>query len=215
MERSNWLPSPQFLHLNMACTPLAETFGPSIYLVGSALERRDFRDVDVRAILDDDDFDRRFPLAGTSPSHDVGWSLLCAALSLYLSDRSGLPVDFQFQRMTNANAKYAGRRHALGLFRAKPATPQPAAPVEKWGEPRRYRSDDRDLAGRDDDLVVSQGGNGDWYVTIVKHGEKTGPSVRLTTSGTRPEFSGVPAAMAKLYRALGARSTGDLGDSTE
>jgi hypothetical protein len=54
----------------------------------------------------------------------------------------------------------------------------------------------------DNDLVVSMGGNGDWYITIVKHGEKIGPTVRLTTSGTPRGFEGVPAAVAKLYQAL-------------
>jgi hypothetical protein len=67
-------------------------------------------------------------------------------------------------------------------------------------EPRRYRSDDRDLA--DNDLVVSFGPNGDWYISIVKHGEKIGPSVRITTSGTPRGFEGVPVAVARLFRAL-------------
>jgi hypothetical protein len=50
-------------------------------------------------------------------------------------------------------------------------------------EQRRYRSDDRDLDGCDNDLLIFQGENGDWYVSIVKHGEKLGPCVRITTSG--------------------------------
>jgi hypothetical protein len=67
---------------------------------------------------------------------------------------------------------------------------------------RRYRSDDRDLPGSDNDLIVTQGGNGDWYVIIVKHGEKIGPCVRLTTSGVPRGYEDVPVAMARLYRAL-------------
>lgn len=71
-------------------------------------------------------------------------------------------------------------------------------------EPRTYRSDDRDLRGDDNDLGVFAGGNGDWYITIVAHGERLGPAVRLTTSGTPRGLDHVPAAVANLYRALGA-----------
>ena len=71
---------------------------------------------------------------------------------------------------------------------------------------RYYRSDDRDLEGHDNDLHVFMGGNGDWYVSIVKHGERFGPSVRLTTSGTPRGFEHVPAAMMGLYRALGGEN---------
>lgn len=65
---------------------------------------------------------------------------------------------------------------------------------------RRYRSDD--LAGCDNDLLVFAGENGDWYLSIVKHGEKLGPAVRLTTSGCRPEHAHVPLAVALLFDAL-------------
>lgn len=46
-------------------------------------------------------------------------------ISGWLSARSGLPVDFQIQRMTDANAEYPDQpRCALGLFYA-PAEPPP------------------------------------------------------------------------------------------
>lgn len=116
MTRANWIGAPQMFDLNMACMPVARAYGGGLYLVGSSLERRDFRDVDVRCILDDADFDRRFP------GHHRGgeflnaeWALLCAAISMWLSARSGLPVDFQFQRQTNANEEFPGTRSAIGL----------------------------------------------------------------------------------------------------
>ena len=71
-----------------------------------------------------------------------------------------------------------------------------------WSQPRRYRSDDRDMHNHDNDLLVQHGENGDWYISVVRHGEKIGPSVRLTTSGTPRGFEEVPAAVAHLYRAL-------------
>lgn len=117
MERATFLPAPHVFNLNQACAVVAQALNHSVYLVGSALERRDYRDVDVRAILDDAEFDRLFPgLAKGIASLDPLWSLMCSSISLYLQQHSGLPVDFQIQRSSDANAKYQGRRHALGMF---------------------------------------------------------------------------------------------------
>jgi hypothetical protein len=66
----------------------------------------------------------------------------------------------------------------------------------------RYHSDDRDLPGSDNDLVVFFGGNGDWYVSIVKHGERIGPAARVTTSGVPRGFEGVAPAVSRLHAAL-------------
>lgn len=116
MNRANFLPAPHAFNLQMACCIVAQAFGFCVYLVGSSLERRDYRDVDVRCILPDEEFDRFFG-KDCRPQHDPRWSLMCSAVSLYLQQHSGLPVDFQFQRMSEANAEYPGqRRHALGVF---------------------------------------------------------------------------------------------------
>lgn len=117
MSRANWIPAPHYFNLNMACMPLVQAFGHCIYLVGSSLEKRDFRDVDIRAILDDAEFERLFPGAANSPAYNALWSVMSASISLMLSQQSGLPVDFQFQQQTAAN-KIEGRtkRHPIGLF---------------------------------------------------------------------------------------------------
>ena len=110
---------PAFLELNHACRILTEAYGYHVYLVGSALERRDHRDVDVRLILPDEDFDRMFPGIGELSGYqwDARVSVLSVALSYYLAHRTGLNIDFQFQRASNANARYSGRpRHVLGIF---------------------------------------------------------------------------------------------------
>lgn len=73
-------------------------------------------------------------------------------------------------------------------------------------ELRRYRSDDRDLDGHDHDLLVFQGENSDWYASIVPHGERLGPAVRVTTSGVPRGFEHMPMAMMTLYRALGGEA---------
>ncbi len=66
----------------------------------------------------------------------------------------------------------------------------------------RYRSDDRDLDGHDKDLLVFYGNNGDWYVSVVNHGEKIGPCVRVTTSGVPRGFEGVASAVIRLHAAM-------------
>jgi hypothetical protein len=127
--RANWIGVPAFFNLNQACAVLNAAFGwGSTFLVGSSLERRDFRDVDVRTMLDDEVFDRLFPGGGNQ--NCAYWSLICSSISLYLAQHSGLPVDFQIQRRTEANRQYKGRRHAVGIFigpideRAVPKKPE-------------------------------------------------------------------------------------------
>ncbi len=123
--RATWIGAPQMFRLHHACAVLVRAFGVRTYLVGSSLQRRDFRDVDVRTILDDEDFDRMFPgVAGHNPERSALWSLVCTSIALYLSESSGLPVDYQIQRQTNANEEHQGPRNALGIFYATPeATP--------------------------------------------------------------------------------------------
>ena len=71
-----------------------------------------------------------------------------------------------------------------------------------WGDPRSYRSDDRDLERCDCRLEVLMGENGDWYVSVVREGHKASSEyVRVTTSGSKqPEAAN---ALADFYAALG------------
>jgi len=130
LSRPDYLPVPQKFNLAIACNMIAQCFGRKnygVYLVGSSLEKRDYRDVDVRCILDDAEFDRLFPSLAPKdgkvpvPQHDATWSLLMAALSLWLQHHSGLPVDFQIQRQTQANEEFKDkRRNGIGLYYADP-----------------------------------------------------------------------------------------------
>lgn len=95
--------------LNQACRQLYEAFGGHPYLVGTAAEAADYRDVDVRQILYDEDFDRLF--AG----YEKLWAFLSFVIGHWLRDVTGLPVDFQIQRQTEANAKHPKIRSALGM----------------------------------------------------------------------------------------------------
>lgn len=107
-KRATQLSVPEMFRLNHACRVLSAAFGFHNYHVGSSLENPNYRDVDVRCILDDEDYDR---LIGAN-EHRLG--LLNAALSEWLQSRTNLPVDFQFQRMTNANQEFDGRRNFVG-----------------------------------------------------------------------------------------------------
>ncbi len=117
VKRENYIGAPQFYNLQYACAMLVEAFGYHVYLVGSALERRDYRDVDVRCILDDTEFDRLFPnISGSNYQTDAFWCLVCCSISEWLAIRSNLPIDFQIQRRTQATAENEGTRSALALF---------------------------------------------------------------------------------------------------
>jgi hypothetical protein len=106
---------PAALHLDAFGREIEAAFGHLPYLVGSAATSKQWRDVDVRLILPDPEFDALFPDHTYPARHDGRWGLLCAAISELARIRTGLPVDFQIQCMTFANDRFAGERHALGI----------------------------------------------------------------------------------------------------
>lgn len=67
----------------------------------------------------------------------------------------------------------------------------------------RYLTDDRDERHRNE-LVISVGGNGDWYVAVVPEGEGTiGRAVRICTSGGASSAApGLGVAIARAFQAL-------------
>jgi hypothetical protein len=123
-KKSIHVGAPACFALEMAMQNVNMAFNSyGSYLVGSALERPDWRDVDIRMIMDDADFDKEFP--GTREDgiweFDAKWLLLTVSISAYLSKASGLPIDFQFQPQSHANERHKGPRNALGLiFKKKP-----------------------------------------------------------------------------------------------
>lgn len=107
-KRGGFLTTLELHELDEACAPIVEGLGRP-YLVGSTLKKPTHRDVDVRLILADDEYDGLF---STRPQL---WGLLSRVIATYLRVRTGLPIDFQIQRQTEANAKYvAGSRNPLG-----------------------------------------------------------------------------------------------------
>jgi hypothetical protein len=109
---SDQLTTVQLHNLDVACQPIRKAFGAMPYLVGTAGVGgdQDFRDVDVRLMLGDEKF------AEVCPTKER-WAFLCLCISTYLSERTGLPVDFQIQQQAAANALHSGPRNPLGCGR--------------------------------------------------------------------------------------------------
>ena len=111
--RTDLLTTVELYHLDQACRPLVKAFGVHPYLVGSAGVGNDgstYRDVDVRLILDDEQF------AAVCPDR-ARWELLCLSVGAYLRERTGLPIDFQIQLTSIANEKFPANRNPLGMGR--------------------------------------------------------------------------------------------------
>lgn len=113
-SRVNWLTVEQAFVLNEACRVVREAFEDvsyGVYHVGSSLMRPTFRDVDVRCLIEPQHWERLFG------EGDDGLALkfLNVAVSGYLRERTGLPIDFQFQHTERANAEFKSHpRSALG-----------------------------------------------------------------------------------------------------
>ena len=104
---SAFSPRQMFL-LDHACKPIEEAFG-DVYLVGTAVSRQEYRDVDVRCILDDERFDDLRAAIGLDAI-----AFLSLAFGQHLAAPTGMPIDFQFQRQTEAN-EHQGSRNPLGV----------------------------------------------------------------------------------------------------
>jgi len=126
-RKVSYVGAPACFALELACQHINRAFGGfGCYLVGSALQRSDWRDVDVRLIMPDAEFLALFPdvdLAAHNWEFDPRWLLMTVSISERLSKVTGLPIDFQFQPQTHSNARHKGPRSALGLRFKKPSKP--------------------------------------------------------------------------------------------
>jgi hypothetical protein len=104
---------PAGIWLNKFGVIVADYFGHTPYHVGSSLRTKDWRDVDVRLILPDEEFAERF---GEVRSSEVNPKLAAVTLAFAALGKqmTGLPVDFQIQPASFANERYGGQaRSAL------------------------------------------------------------------------------------------------------
>lgn len=119
-KKAVYVGAPACFALEQACQHVNDAFadGYGCYVVGSALERPDWRDVDVRLIMPDEEFQKLFPTAKIECEaweFDPRWLLLTISISDWLKKQTGLPVDFQFQPQSHANKRHAGPRNAVGI----------------------------------------------------------------------------------------------------
>jgi hypothetical protein len=133
---------PHALYLDEFASHVWHAFGSPPYLVGSALlEKAGWRDVDVRMILADDEWDRLGFGDPDRTHHNGQWVALCLAFSALGKAITGLPIDFQIQRSSHANKAYGDQpRSALGLVSLRFAKEQKdhaaalAQPATREGE---------------------------------------------------------------------------------
>lgn len=109
-KRATYLIQPDFDRLEDWCQMVFAIFGRPPRLVGSVLEHAGFRDVDVRLVLPDDAFDTMF-------RHRLeATRFLNRAISVWGREETGLPIDFQVQRASEAEADFAGEPfHPMGV----------------------------------------------------------------------------------------------------
>ena len=107
MSRSLSLSPYQLFCLDLACRPIYEAFGEHPYLVGSTMSTSRPRDIDIRLILGDDQYDRLIPSVEMR-------TMLSFAFTAYLIQATGLPIDFGIQLQTAANQQHPHPRNPLG-----------------------------------------------------------------------------------------------------
>ncbi len=97
------------------------------YQVGSSLTTTAWRDVDVRVMLSDEEYERQGFGHVDHPHSNVKWVALTLAFSALGREMTGLPIDFQIQQQSEANKKHEGGRSALFVVREYPAaSPSPS-----------------------------------------------------------------------------------------
>lgn len=110
---------PADLYLEEFGYQIWTAFGETPYHVGSSLMNKQWRDVDVRLILSDEQYEQ-MGLGSPERPHDNGkWVSLVLAYSALGKSLTGLPIDFQIQQQSYANEKYPGHhcmRSALGIL---------------------------------------------------------------------------------------------------
>lgn len=85
--------------------------------MGSCMQKPDFRDVDVRMILADEEFKKLFQCKTTTNwAWQPRWLVMNVALSLWLKEQTQLNIDFQIQPQSWANEHHKGKvRNAIGF----------------------------------------------------------------------------------------------------
>lgn len=102
-ERNNYLSVSELPLLRAWASEVKLMFGSMPYQVGSSLVRKDWRDVDVRVMLDKDEYDALV-------ESGVDLYYLNLSVSLWGQKVTGLPIDFQVQDGHSADQDYGDQR---------------------------------------------------------------------------------------------------------
>lgn len=111
---------PQHMLLREFGQRLIDAFGTeNVYHVGSSVgeDKVNWRDVDVRVLLDDRQWRKLF--GNLNPNNcywNAKWRAICIVFSDYGRRATGLPIDFQIQLLKDANKKYPNNRSHLGII---------------------------------------------------------------------------------------------------
>lgn len=109
---------PQQYWLQQFGSLVWEAFGEDsfVFHVGSSLEKKDgWRDVDVRVMISNEEWARwGFPEPDLV-HHDARYVAFCLAFSELGRKMTDLPIDFQIQRLEDANKEFTGLRSAIGI----------------------------------------------------------------------------------------------------
>ena len=109
---------PNHIYLEQYATILRTAFNAIPYHVGSSVTTKsNWRDVDVRLILDDEVWEQWG--FGDPYRPNLKWTAYCAAFAELGRKMTELPIDFQIQQMSMANEYYkppAHTREALGIM---------------------------------------------------------------------------------------------------
>jgi hypothetical protein len=107
---------PAGIYLDEFGEVLFRAFGATAYQVGSSLSNKTgWRDVDVRVMLDDGVYASMGFGDPKNPQGNAKWCAYVMAFSALGRQMTGLPIDFQIQDTTTANAQNEGPRSALVL----------------------------------------------------------------------------------------------------
>lgn len=116
---ATFLDVTSFIELRFAAAIVKGIFDESfgIFLVGSALKRKDWRDVDVRQIISDAEFERRFGEFVEPYENNKFLRAFNLGISGWMRAASHLPIDYQVQPITKANELYPNEpRNGLGYL---------------------------------------------------------------------------------------------------
>lgn len=121
---------PQGMLLNEFGERCRAAFGEVAYHVGSSAatdKTTHWRDVDVRLMLDDEVWATMQLGDPTNPHTNEKWRAFCIVFSDYGRRLTGLPIDFQLQQRSHANANYGReqgcKRSALIVVNAEVTPP--------------------------------------------------------------------------------------------